>query len=205
MVDPEYLRRHYATLSDEALLDINPAELVPAARAVLEAELDKRQLGAPEEFLESEDLEAEFDAPLVADDSEPDWLEEAAEVYSATVRPGSNTASQAHHARTALEAAGIPVFLDLVEEQPEELPETPEPTSRYRVLVPGNLNLLATNVLQRDMFNDGFEEGWRTYLEVLSNDDLRSLDPRQIFCGIYDQIDRINRAWNEELTRRRLK
>jgi hypothetical protein len=204
MVDPEYLRKHYATLSDEALLDLNPAELVPAARAVLEAELAKRQLDAPEEFEEGEEP-LDFDGPPAVDGEEPEWLEEAAEVYSAAVRPGTTTASQAHHARAALEAAGIPVYLDVYEEEPEEQPQTPEPTSRYRVLVPGNLNLPASNVLQRDMFNDGFESGWRTYLEVLSNDEIREVDPKEIFCGIYDQIERIQRAFHEELVRRRLK
>ncbi len=202
-VDPEYLRKHYASLSDEALLDINPEELVPAARSVLEAELENRQLDGG--AVQPAEADEEFEAPLEIDEEEPDWVEEGAEIYSAVVRPGSTTASQAHHARRALEAAGIPCFLDVVEEEPEPQPETPETISRWRVLVPGGLNIEATNILQRDLFNDDFEAGWKTHLEVLSDEELLAVDPRRVFCGIYDQIDRINRTWNEELKLRRLK
>ena len=42
--DLEFLRRHYAALSDEALLEIDRAELVDAARSLYDHELVERKL-----------------------------------------------------------------------------------------------------------------------------------------------------------------
>ena len=43
-VDPEYLRRHYNSLSDEALLAFNRSDLVEIAQKCYDAELDRREL-----------------------------------------------------------------------------------------------------------------------------------------------------------------
>ncbi len=164
-VDPEYLGRYYASLSDEALLDINGHDLVDVARGCFEAEVRRRQLDSsvdPAAAEESEVLDLDSDVDygyeLSRDEGEPEWLEEGAEVYSAVVRPGASNAPHADNARAALEAAGIPCYLDIYEEEPSE-PVSPEPTHRWRVLVPGKLNLHATGVLQRDIFNADFEAG----------------------------------------------
>ena len=45
-VDPEYLREHYAALSDEALLAIERAELVDTARMYYDDEFGRRGLGS---------------------------------------------------------------------------------------------------------------------------------------------------------------
>ena len=42
--DPEYFRRHYASLSDEALLEIDRAELVETAQKSYDDELERRKL-----------------------------------------------------------------------------------------------------------------------------------------------------------------
>jgi phosphatidylserine/phosphatidylglycerophosphate/cardiolipin synthase-like enzyme len=42
--DPEYLRRHYASLSDEALLAIDRTELVETAQQSYDDELERRKL-----------------------------------------------------------------------------------------------------------------------------------------------------------------
>lgn len=47
-IDPEDFKRHYALLSDDALLEINPDELVDAARPYYDAELAERELALPE-------------------------------------------------------------------------------------------------------------------------------------------------------------
>ena len=47
-IDPEDFKRHYALLSDDALLDIDRDELVDAARPYYDAELAERQLAPPE-------------------------------------------------------------------------------------------------------------------------------------------------------------
>lgn len=47
-IDPEDFKRHYALLSDDALLEINRGELVDAARPYYDAELAQRKLAPPE-------------------------------------------------------------------------------------------------------------------------------------------------------------
>lgn len=47
MFNPDSLRRHLATLTDEALLEANPADLTEEARAVYDAELAERNLTWP--------------------------------------------------------------------------------------------------------------------------------------------------------------
>ena len=47
-IDPEDFKRHYALLSDDALLEINRGELVDAARPYYDAELAERKLAPPE-------------------------------------------------------------------------------------------------------------------------------------------------------------
>ena len=45
--DPEYLRHHYASLSDEARLDIDRAELIESAQKSYDDELERRKLHSP--------------------------------------------------------------------------------------------------------------------------------------------------------------
>jgi Putative prokaryotic signal transducing protein len=47
-IDPEDFKRHYALLSDDALLEINRGELVDAARPYYDAELAQRKLASPD-------------------------------------------------------------------------------------------------------------------------------------------------------------
>jgi hypothetical protein len=47
-IDPEDFKRHYALLSDDALLEIDRDELVDAARVWYDAELAERNLGEPD-------------------------------------------------------------------------------------------------------------------------------------------------------------
>jgi hypothetical protein len=47
-IDPEDFKRHYALLSDEALLEIDRDELVEAARPYYDAELTERKLEPPD-------------------------------------------------------------------------------------------------------------------------------------------------------------
>ena len=71
-------------------------------------------------------------------------------------------------------------------------------------MVPGNFNLQATSTLERDLFNQEFETGWKTYLEVLSDEELLAVSPETVLCGLYDRIERVTRAYEEEVARRRL-
>jgi len=47
-IDPEDFKRHYALLSDDALLEIDRDELVEAARPYYDAELAERKLAPPD-------------------------------------------------------------------------------------------------------------------------------------------------------------
>ena len=134
----------------------------------------------------------------------PGWLEDAAEIYSYADLPGTATAAAAENARAVLEVAGVPCYLDL-SEIPQEKSAAPGPTHRWRLMVPGELNLRATSVLERDIFNAEFEAEWKTHLETLSDADLRVMNPQVVFCGLFDRIERVNRVYDEEIARRRLK
>ena len=65
-IDPEDFKRHYALLSDDALLEMNPDELVDAARPYYDAELADRNLAPPAE--ESVTSNPTDDAPAQTED-----------------------------------------------------------------------------------------------------------------------------------------
>jgi hypothetical protein len=209
-LDPEYLRQHYASLSDGALLSLDREELVEVAQKIYDEEVSSRQLGATPKSrrvsapsgdprqAEMADEEMEIDE----EDGTPGWLEDAAEVYSRHETPGNVAAPEADHARLVLEDAGIPCYLELFEEAPEE--QGMSPKSRWRLLVPGKLSQWATSVLDRDIFNAEFEDQWRNHLELLTDEEVREMEPEVAFCGLYDRIERINRVYDEELERRRM-
>ncbi|MBY0373861.1 MAG: hypothetical protein K2Q23_07690 [Bryobacteraceae bacterium] len=191
--DPEYLRRHYASLSDEALHEIDPSDLVASARRIYEEELARRE--APAQPLTES-------ARPVSFAEEDDWLEDAAEVYGALVLPGTTPGPQAAAARRALEEAGIPSELEVVDAEGED-ERLPPGTKRWRLLVPGRSALHAASVLDRDLFNEQFENEWRTHLEMLTDEQVAAMTPRVVFCGLFDRLERITRVHAEELARRR--
>jgi hypothetical protein len=215
-VDSEYLRQHYASLSDEALLEINREDLVETAQNCYDHELSQRELASPQSFPredEQHDIprpphhpygKAEVNHEASGAGDKPGWLEEAAEVYSRYDQPGTVPAPDLVDARNALEASGIPCYLDLVE-MSEEKSFVKVPTHQWRLMVPGNFNLHATSVLERDIFNADFEAEWKTHLETLSDEELRAMTPREAFCGLFDRVERVTKAYSEEIARRRLR
>jgi hypothetical protein len=199
--DLQYLREHYASLSDQALMAIKRSDLVEAAQKCYDDEVARRKLTlrsgkAPAPADDSVEMEEELD-------EEPEWLEDASEVLSRPAPSGSTPTDAMMDAQNVLEAAGIPCYLDL-----SELPETdlaaPRPTHLWRLMVPFNLNLHATSVLDRDIFNQDFETAWRTNLEALSDEELRAAKPEVAFCGLFDRVERVISAYDEELARRKL-
>ena len=199
-MDPEYLREHYASLSDEALRAIDRTSLVEVARRCYDDEL--RQRAAAPRDLPDEEVGVEIEPPDLGD--KPSWLEDAAEVYSWVVLPGNAVPFDAEVAHDALVNAGIPCHFDLFED-PKEQSVLPESTHRWRLMVPGKLNLRATSVLEREIQNPEFEAVWKTHLEALSDRELRETNPQVTFCGLIDRIERVTRAYDEELARRKLK
>lgn len=212
-LDPEFLRQHYALLSDEALLVVDRTELVELAQKILDEELGRRELAQPRDSRrrpqsqasparpDLPESEAEEDDEPAAAGEKPGWLDEAAEVYVRSDFPGAAIAADAANARDVLEAAGIPCYLELSDLSPEEN-VSPGPKRQWRLMVPGELNLQAASILDRDIFNAEFEAEWKTHLEALSDDDLRAMSPEVVFCGLFDRIERANRVYDEELARR---
>src|SRR5690349_8200265 len=109
-VDPKYLREHYASLSDEGLLEMERGDLVEVAQQIYDEEMKRRGLVSTGVAVRPK---ARYEAPIAEDASaedeeideprfdgeEPDWLDEGAEVYSVTVLPGQAPAPDAENAR----------------------------------------------------------------------------------------------------------
>ncbi len=207
--DLENLRRHYAALSDEALLEMNRTELVEAAQPLYDQELVRRKLASKRSLtrarLEREPKKYGLHAAPDHDDP-PEWISESAEVFGRQSHPGDSFAPEVDNARAVLEAAGIPCFVEYVETpvEPEDF-EPPKPTREWKLRVPGQYNIEAASIIERDMLNDQFESDWRTHLEMLNDDELREVSPQKAFCGLFDKIERVTRAYDHELERRRMK
>ena len=186
-IDPEALRRHFASLSDEALIAVDRTDLIEMAQKCYDAELVRRRV-APQRQAESlaevVDPATPSDHPgegpdakraLVIDSEvDPDWLDEAACACTFANYPGSPSASEAAHARDVLEAVGIPCHISVREIDPPSA--DPPPRSEYCLMVPGALNLQATGVLDVQIFNSTLEADWRTLLEALSDEELLALN-----------------------------
>ncbi len=199
-IDLEHLREHYASLSDEAFGEIEPADLVEAARTCYEEERARRKAAVPGKNAAPLRENSANDHP--SDDEAPDWLAEGVEVLS-WYAGRHDRSNEIADAKASLRQAGIPCHLEFKELEPD-MRSAEEPTNRWVLLVPSKLNLWAGNVLERDLNNAGFESLWRTHLESLSEEELLAQDPETVFCALFDRIDRATRAYNDELVRRGL-
>jgi formiminotetrahydrofolate cyclodeaminase len=193
-IDLEELRHKYSSLSDEALLAIDRAELVEAAQPCYDAELEMRGL-SPSPGAAGEPSREE---------EEPEWLGDAAEALSRANLPGVVAAPEMEDAKKVLDAAGIPCYLQ-IREIPEEDARLPPPCTEWRLLVPGELHFRAVSVLDRDIFNAEFEADWQAHLSRLSDDEVAALNPETAFCGLFDRVERVSRVYNEEMAGRGLK
>ena len=221
-IDLDHIRRHYTSLSDEALLDINRAELVEAAQQCYDDELARRPwLTKPKRYERTaaapvpspepeEDLEPERDrrtslpVPEGAEE-EPEWLAGSAtacafSAISAMVR-GTSVVPQLEEARHALIAAGIPSHLVVERMDPE--PDL-KPYFNYEVKVPGHSILEAVSTLDVEVFNPQSEQEWRGLFAAMSDDELIELDPHDLVSGWRDRVQRMLRVYTEEMDRRGL-
>jgi hypothetical protein len=191
-IDREDLRRHYAALSDEELLDLDPNDLTEVALECYEKEMQHRHLTEAPEGDEPDESELEEHHA----ETDTDWLETAALACS------FSTAQEAGHAHDVLAAAGIPCEMSELEPDPggngNRFPE-------YQVMVPSPLILKATAILDRDIFNVEQEATWKTHFEALSDGELRALNPASICLGLLDKVDRLKRTYREEMERRGLR
>ncbi len=209
------LRRHYASLSDEALREIDRTELVELARQCYDQELALREpvkrrpeiVRRPALPVEEPDVQDELapgeewkDDSNADDEEAPEWVVDADCVCTFSARPGSDAASDADNVRAVLTDAEIPCYVTVRTIEPDI---APAPVTEYRVVVPGGMNLEATSVLDKEMYNAEIEASWRAHLEVLTDEQLLGLKKETILGGLLDRIERIGRAYDEEVARRR--
>ena len=196
-IDLERLRQHYGSLSDDELLSLDREELTEAARKCYDEELARRDLAEPEV---SEEEPAGYTGVQSDHGVDPDWLQDAACACSYVSQPGGSAATDAESARGALEDAGIPCQVSVVQIATST---TDQPAQHeYRVMVPGALNLKATAILDKEVFNPQLEADWRTHFETLTDKELGELNPDVICAGLVDRIARLKRVYNEEISRR---
>ena len=191
-IDPQELRRHYASLSDESLLELNREELTEAAQEAYDSECSQRGLG--------EDGSDDGTGPATRVE-DPDWLADAVCACEfAAGRPDDQAAPEAENARIVLETAGIPCHLAAHKIEPETAGEKPQ--YEYRLMVPGNLSMPAASVLDREIFNAEVEAEWKMYFDSLSDEELRDVDSDDLLGGLRDRLDRATRAYHEALAAR---
>jgi hypothetical protein len=186
-LDLDYLRGQFASLSDDALLAVNRADLVEVAQRVYDDEVGRRTVAKTES--------------VIADAKQPpDWLDDAVEVYSFGVLPETNCLPEAAtRLRELLERSGIPHRLQVT-----EIPAEPNKTSvhSWRLIVPKSEHLRATSALEAEIGNPEFEASWRTHLERLSNDELLNMDIKRTLPGLFDRVHRVKKAYKAEVRRR---
>jgi hypothetical protein len=196
--DTVYLRRHYASLSDEALLNVDEADLVEDARQIYDKELAQRGL-TRRETEGDDDADSESAASGHAGERKPDWLGAATIAATFSAGQAQDSTDKALEARDALEAAGIQCYLSTVWVDPAPVAG---PREELRLMVPGNLPLEAESVLDREIFNREAEAMWTTHFEMLSDEELRAVDLELVLAGRRDWIERMTRAFHDELARR---
>lgn len=205
-IDRRELGRHYASMKDEALLDLNREDLTEAAQKIYDLEIVRRGLNINLPSREDTSLQ-DGDSPhrdpiLKRADPAPDWMEDAVVACSFVSSPGNAAEEKASRAQNVLQAACIPNCLSVTQE-----PEAGGGHSFQKilsVLVPVELAPHAASILDRDLLNEEFEAEWRDQLNMLSDKDLLVLDP-EVFCaGLLDRVARMQRAYAEEIRRRKL-
>jgi hypothetical protein len=196
-IDLESLRRHYSSLSDEELLALNRDDLIEVAQKCWEEEVERRGLHELRASDAASDDQAGEAKTSFEGDLDPDWLQEAVCACSFAGDPGGSPASDAVK---VLDDAGIPCEVTTVEVS-SALGRHPA-EYEYRVMVPAALNLKASSILDKEIFNPQLEADWRLHFQSLTDSELGALNPNVICIGLADRIARLKRAYNDEVTRR---
>jgi hypothetical protein len=201
-ITAEHLRRHYASLSDEELMVIDPAELTEMARKCYDLEMDDRGLLVPKVDVaeEQRDENASIDLHPAGDFADDDFGDGATfAACSFLDLPGA--AEDAEEARHALQAAGIPCRIE--EEVTEAEPARPQ-GRLLQVVVPSEQTLLATSLLDRDFYNPRMEADWKAHLSDLTDDQFARINPDAICLGLLDRAARLRKAYLDEVHRRNM-
>lgn len=205
-INPDDLRRHYASLPDGALLALDRNELTDLAKMIYDEEAAKRGLTGGQEYpveLDhgADEMQGVEEVTGVETEDEPDWMDEAACACSFTVR-SRQPSDAAADACSVLKAARIPCHLSITQEEPPKA-ET-GPWYAHRLMVPHGMALHAISVLDHDLFNEEQEAEWRSSFEMLSDEELSAIDPEVLCSGLLDRVARLRRAYADEMARRNL-
>jgi hypothetical protein len=60
----------------------------------------------------------------------------------------------------------------------------------------------AASVLDKEIFNAEIESEWRAHFAVLTDEELLGVDTELLFRGLRDRIERVRRAYGQEIARR---
>lgn len=193
-LDLQQLKQQYEALSDEALLGIDREDLVDAARECYDRELKLRNLTpvARQHPLRAEGVDW-------AAQEEPEWLPEAISVFAVNVTRWSGARQRMDDAVSVLAAAAIPCYIVKAEEKPGE-----QKSEEYQLMVPSKQHLQAMSVLDKDLLNEDMEADWKAHFESMSDEDLLELDENLLVAGMRDRIERLIRAYEDELLKRGL-
>ncbi|MEP6963572.1 MAG: hypothetical protein ABI995_15940, partial [Acidobacteriota bacterium] len=146
--------------------------------------------GEVEDALSGESLEG---------DEEPtpeDWLEHAVPAASWTLFAGNDHTPEAGEGRAALEAAGIPC--ELIRNEPDDDGAPPV----LELKVPGKFSLQAVSILDKEIFNPQMVADWQAHFESLTDEELRGVNPAQLVAGLLDRAERLQKAYEDERSRR---
>ena len=203
-IDPEDLRKHYASLGDDELRLLEREDLTPLARKVFDFEVRRRGLDIEQAIEHADDTDTHptaafsfFRSPKEDDADEDHWSEKAVAV---TIFSGT-LPDDAARARDALLGAGIPCEITEHEVDPSEEPVS-QPHKEYRLMVPEALNLQAVSVLDTAVFNERVVDDWKTQLESLSDAELAALNIDTLCAGLVDRVERMRKAYRTEVARR---
>jgi hypothetical protein len=200
-VNPDQLHQHYASLSDEALLAIDPNDLTEIAQKYYAGEIERRGLALPQSE-SSDDVNSameeweEDETGVEGDDDEPFIACAFSEI------PNGSSAADAEDAYRALKKAGIPCRIE-VHAIETETGNNEQQTER-QVIVPAAYSLHATSVLDRDLFNPRVVSDWKTHLQSLTDDQFLRLNVDDMCAGLLDRAARLKGAYMEERRRRNL-
>ena|SRR5688572_2018330 len=204
-IDPEDIRKHYASMNDDALLLVEREDLTREAQKIFDAEIQRRGIDVSESKKDDEGMaeEGRFFRSATEDDEEegPDE-HELGNTFTVTTFSGTPAGiADATDARTALLAAGIPCEVTEHQIDPADEPVA-DPYREYRVMVPDAFGLQAASVLDTAIFNARVEADWKTQLESLSDDELKALNVDALCAGLLDKAERLRKAYKREVARR---
>lgn len=190
-IHPEQIRSHYASMSDEALLALDRNDLTDIGRQFYDVEIASRKL-------EIRPPDRKRDETTFAVNAiNPDWMTNPVCVFEQQSRGAADSAATVVD---ALNKARIPCNLILEHVEPEPT----VPYDVYRVMVPAHLELVAASVVDRDVFNTDTELKLRAHFAEVNDAELIAMDPDLLFGALLDRVERVKRAYREELIRRNL-